>query len=256
MKHLFAMPLLFALVALCVAAVAAQSAKSLENIQSQAELDKALTSLDAALFDAYNRCDLEKFASFFVENVEFYHDQGGVTMGRAALTESVKKNICGKVSRELVPGTLQVYYMKGYGAVEMGFIASTTRDAKIQSPLVKGNSFICGNTKMAHGKSPASSATTTTAQPNSGPSSGGHAFKRLTPAIELCAFARLLLLIRSPRTTRFPFPAQEWQPAVDLLCLTAILRLHWCSQAAPRHQAVVSCSIPDPQNMESDTRLL
>jgi hypothetical protein len=32
----------------------------------------------------------------------------------------VKKNICGKVTRELVPGTMQVYHMKGYGAIEMG----------------------------------------------------------------------------------------------------------------------------------------
>jgi uncharacterized protein (TIGR02246 family) len=98
----------------------AQDVPSLEKIQSQAELDKAITALDAALFDSYNKCDLEKFANFFVENVEFYHDQGGVTLGRAALTESVKKNICGKVTRELVPGTMQVFYMKGYGAIEMG----------------------------------------------------------------------------------------------------------------------------------------
>jgi len=93
---------------------------SLDSIKSQQELDKAITALDAALFDAYNRCDLEKFASFFVDDVEFYHDQGGVTLGRQNLTDSVKKNICGKVTRELVPGTLQVHYMKGYGAVEMG----------------------------------------------------------------------------------------------------------------------------------------
>ena len=92
----------------------------LEKIQSQAELDKALTALDAALFDAYNKCDLEKFGALMDENVEFYHDQGGVTLGRAALIESVKSNICGKVTRELVPGTLQVFYMKGYGAIEMG----------------------------------------------------------------------------------------------------------------------------------------
>ena len=92
----------------------------LEKIQSQAELDKALTALDAALFDAYNKCDLEKFGALIDENVEFYHDQGGVTLGRAALVESVKNNICGKVTRELVPGTLQVFYMKGYGAIEMG----------------------------------------------------------------------------------------------------------------------------------------
>jgi hypothetical protein len=98
----------------------AQAAPPLENIQSQAELDKAIAALDAALFDSYNRCDLEKFASFFVDNVEFYHDQGGATLGKAALTDSVKKNICGKVTRELVPGTLQVYHMKGYGAVEIG----------------------------------------------------------------------------------------------------------------------------------------
>jgi uncharacterized protein (TIGR02246 family) len=100
--------------------VPAQGVPAFDKIQSQAELDKAVAALDSALFDAYNRCDLEKFASFFVEDVEFYHDQGGVTLGRAALTDSVKKNICGKVTRELVPGTLQVYHMKGYGAVEIG----------------------------------------------------------------------------------------------------------------------------------------
>src|SRR6267154_2537508 len=98
----------------------AQDVPPLDKIQSQAELDKAIATLDAALFDSYNKCDLEKFASYFTENVEFYHDQGGLTLGRAALTESVKKNICGKVTRELVPGTLQVFYMKGYGAIEMG----------------------------------------------------------------------------------------------------------------------------------------
>jgi hypothetical protein len=123
MKRLFAasrIVLLLPLLALLVARAEAQAVPSLENIKSQEELDKAITTLDAALFDAYNRCDLEKFSSFFVKDVEFYHDQGGVTLGRENLTDSVKKNICGKVTRELVPGTLQVHYMKGYGAVEMG----------------------------------------------------------------------------------------------------------------------------------------
>jgi hypothetical protein len=100
--------------------VYAQTAPALEDIKSQAELDKAIASLDAALFDSYNRCGLVKFESFFDTNVEFYHDQGGVTLGKTALTDSIKKNICGRVTRELVPGSLQVYYMKGYGAVEIG----------------------------------------------------------------------------------------------------------------------------------------
>ena len=97
-----------------------QAVPPLDKIQNQQELDRAITALDTALFDAYNHCDLEKFASLIDENVEFYHDQGGVTLGRAALTDSVKQNICGKTTRELVPGTLKIYYMKGYGAVQMG----------------------------------------------------------------------------------------------------------------------------------------
>ena len=95
-------------------------AQALESIPSQKELNKLITSLDATLFDSYNRCDLERFATFFTEDIEFYHDQGGVTFGKEKLTDSVKQNICGKVTRELVPGSLQVFPMKGYGAVEMG----------------------------------------------------------------------------------------------------------------------------------------
>jgi uncharacterized protein (TIGR02246 family) len=112
--------LLLPLLALLAGPAGAQAVPSLESIKSQAELDKAIASLDAALFDSYNRCDLQKFATFFTDDVEFYHDQGGVTLGKEKLTESVKNNICGKVTRELVPGTLQVHPMKGYGAVEMG----------------------------------------------------------------------------------------------------------------------------------------
>ncbi len=110
MKMLFASPkilLSLLLLPLFVCQVNAQVVPALESIQSQAELDKAISSLDSALFDAYNRCDLEKFSSFLADDVEFYHDQGGVTLGKQKLTESVKNNICGKVTRQLVPGTLQ-----------------------------------------------------------------------------------------------------------------------------------------------------
>lgn len=114
----FLLPL--SLLALSVCPSGAQTVPPLDKIQNQDELNRAITALDAALFDSYNHCDLDKFASFFVDEVEFYHDQGGVTLGRAALTDSVKKNICGRVTRELVPGTLKAFYMKGYGALETG----------------------------------------------------------------------------------------------------------------------------------------
>src|SRR5215471_9053105 len=98
-----------------VAATARAQSKvpGLAEIHSQAELDQAIAELDRQLFDAFNHCDLKKFDSLLAEDVEFYHDQAGVTLGHAALTESVKNNICvGDTQRVLVPGTMKVYLMK------------------------------------------------------------------------------------------------------------------------------------------------
>lgn len=86
---------------------------------SREELTATIKRLDAELFDAYNRCDLEKFGLFFPEQLEFYHDQtGGGPMTREQLVEAIKQNICGKVHRELV--SIEVYPLKNYGAVELG----------------------------------------------------------------------------------------------------------------------------------------
>jgi hypothetical protein len=120
MQKPFGLPKLLLLVSVFASSIIHAEAQALESIKSQEELNKVVASLDAALFDSYNRCDLEKFAAFFDNDVEFYHDQGGVTLGKGDLTDSVKKNICGKVTRHLVPGTLQIYPMKDFGAVEMG----------------------------------------------------------------------------------------------------------------------------------------
>ena len=83
-------------------------------------LFQTIQSLDSQLFDAYNHCDLEKFGSLLADDLEFYHDKTGLSRGRQALVDGVKNNICGKVTRELVPGTLEVYPIASYGAVEIG----------------------------------------------------------------------------------------------------------------------------------------
>jgi hypothetical protein len=85
-----------------------------------AELVRTITALDSALFASYNRCELDTFASFWASDTEFYHDQSGLTLGVQKLTDAVRTNICGKVRRQLVPGTLEVYIMHGYGALETG----------------------------------------------------------------------------------------------------------------------------------------
>ena len=83
-------------------------------------LTRTITSLDAQVFGAYNRCDMDSFATFFTPDVEFYHDKGGVTWNRQAVVDNTRKNICHKVRRELVAGTLKVYPIKDYGAIEEG----------------------------------------------------------------------------------------------------------------------------------------
>ncbi len=83
-------------------------------------LFRTIQSLDTQLFDAYNHCDLKKFGFLLADDLEFYHDVGGFSHSRRTTVESVKNNICGKVTRELVPGTLEVYPIANYGALEIG----------------------------------------------------------------------------------------------------------------------------------------
>ncbi|HSX59444.1 MAG TPA: nuclear transport factor 2 family protein [Tahibacter sp.] len=87
---------------------------------ADAALTETIAALDTKLFDAYNACDLATFRTLFVPDVEFFHDQGGATFDRETVIANTQKNICGKVRRELIPGTLKIYPVKGYGAIEEG----------------------------------------------------------------------------------------------------------------------------------------
>ena len=103
--------------ALCATPAVSQP---LDDIKSPKELHATIAALDAELFDSFNHCEVEKFVTFFDPAVEFYHDQTGLAIGVDSLTKSLKENICDKVSRELVPESLQVYPVKGFGAVQIG----------------------------------------------------------------------------------------------------------------------------------------
>lgn len=91
-----------------------------QNKPSDDPLYKTVAGLDTQLFDAYNHCNLDKFRSMLADDLEFYHDKTGLMTGAGNVTNAIKENICGKVTRELVPGTLEVYPIADYGAVEIG----------------------------------------------------------------------------------------------------------------------------------------
>ena len=86
------------------------------------KLYDTIIKLDSIFFKAYNTCNvnLEKYGAFFSENIEFYHDNGGLMTSKQDIITATQKNICGKVTRELVKGSVEVYPIKDFGAIEIG----------------------------------------------------------------------------------------------------------------------------------------
>jgi ketosteroid isomerase-like protein len=86
-----------------------------------AQLKELVAALDRKMFDAYNAHDLDGVMAMFAEDLEFYHDTGGllgfeqVRAGFASVFASNKD-----IRRDLVPGSLEVYPIKGYGAIQTG----------------------------------------------------------------------------------------------------------------------------------------
>ena len=77
--------------------------------------------LDTAFFGAFNRRDISAVKSFLSEELEFYHDLGGVTNYNQNI-DAFERSFHSerKLRRELVKGSLEVSPIKDYGAVELG----------------------------------------------------------------------------------------------------------------------------------------
>jgi hypothetical protein len=90
-------------------------------VPSSTALYKTIANLDSLYFDTYNTCKLAKMDSMTAADFEFYHDRGGLTTSKQVYLESIKNNICGKVTRKLTKGSMEVYEIPGFGAVEEGY---------------------------------------------------------------------------------------------------------------------------------------
>lgn len=80
-----------------------------------------IVALDKTYFDAYNSCDMETQATRYDEDLEFFHDKGGLSTSKEALLLALEKNICNKVKRTLIEGSIKVYPIHNYGAIEIGY---------------------------------------------------------------------------------------------------------------------------------------
>ncbi|MBT8183511.1 MAG: nuclear transport factor 2 family protein [Eudoraea sp.] len=76
--------------------------------------------MDSIYFTAYNSCDMATQEELFADDLEFYHDIGGLSTSKQDILNSIEENICGKVTRELVEGSIEVYPIHAFGAVEIG----------------------------------------------------------------------------------------------------------------------------------------
>ena len=95
---------------------------------SQSLID-TLYSLDSILFsETFDRCSTEVLDDLLSEDLEFYHDKTGlIATSRADFVNGVRANCENqksgrnpKARRELVPGSMKVYPMANYGAIQMG----------------------------------------------------------------------------------------------------------------------------------------
>lgn len=77
--------------------------------------------LDSVLFDAFNTRNLDTLKTLFSEDLEFYHDLGGLTDYNQNI-DLFKRTFESdrRLRRELVSGSLEVYPIKDFGAVEIG----------------------------------------------------------------------------------------------------------------------------------------
>jgi ketosteroid isomerase-like protein len=107
-----------------VGAVDAQDAEQAAKKKQKAtsgELYDTIARADLQVCDAFNAHDVDALMAMFTDDLEFYDDGSGVkdferTKGDfTAVFENVPD-----LRRELMPGTLEVYPLQGYGAIELG----------------------------------------------------------------------------------------------------------------------------------------
>lgn len=99
-----------------------QSVKESSKKQQHDKLFLEIEKADSLVFAAFNTCDTINYRQYFKNDLEFYHDLGGLTIGIDNEMKSIRE-MCARgnhIRRELMKETLEVHPLKGYGAVEIG----------------------------------------------------------------------------------------------------------------------------------------
>ncbi len=113
---------LFVIVAaLSISARAEEPKTAGKKTGTSGELFETIARLDGEIFGAFNAHDADRLMSLFTDDLEFYHDSGGLGDYRQS-AEDFEKMFASMsdIRRDLVKGSLEVYPIKDYGAMEIG----------------------------------------------------------------------------------------------------------------------------------------
>lgn len=110
----------FIIITACSSSKNTQGIKTPKYKPESQKLHDEIVQMDSLFFDAYNTCKVSVMDSLISADVEFYHDQGGLSTSKTGLLTALQNNICNKVTRILKKGSIEVYPIANYGAVEMG----------------------------------------------------------------------------------------------------------------------------------------
>jgi hypothetical protein len=115
------MKLVILVVTLLVGLISNSYAQEKKVAPTSQTLFQEIAQMDSLMFDAFNRQDLKTFKDLFTVDLEWFQDNDGLVP-----YETVFKNFENtfkreyKLTRELVKGSLEVYPIKNYGAIEIG----------------------------------------------------------------------------------------------------------------------------------------
>lgn len=102
---------------------------NIASAQAQLNLFDQLQAKDEMMFaQGFDKCNLQITAALMTDDVEFYHDKGGVDKGKKAFLETMKNGLCrtgkNEIRRHLIPNSLAVFPMRNngelYGAIQTG----------------------------------------------------------------------------------------------------------------------------------------
>ncbi len=96
-------------------------AQPVDSDTPQDELFSEIANMDEVLFNAFNNGNMEKIKTLFTEDLEFYHDKTGLS-GYQSNIKAIGELSAGsiRIRRALVEGSLKVYPLPGFGAIQEG----------------------------------------------------------------------------------------------------------------------------------------